>query len=118
MKAHYAKTTKAVASFTQHKTAEVYKQNMLYKGEWTNEYMHLKCGKCFKDKLVMSAATLPHIMSLSDCYLIMKCKEQPPLVGVCIHCMDWTGLDYWTGLTFKLTFELSFFLSMINIAVV
>ena len=33
VKAHYAKTTKAVASFTQHKTAEVYKQNMLYKGE-------------------------------------------------------------------------------------
>ena len=78
--------------------------------------MHLKCGKCFKDKLVTNtyeAATLPHIMSLSDCYLIMKCKEQPPLVGVCIHCMD-----YWTGLTFELTFELSFFLSMINIAVV
>ena len=40
------------------------------------------------------------------------------MVGVCIHCMDWTGLDYWTGLTFELTFELSFFLSMINIAVV
>ena len=33
VKAHYAKTTKVVASFTQHKTAEVYKQNMLYKGE-------------------------------------------------------------------------------------
>ena len=36
-----------------------------------------------------------------------------------------TGLDYWTGLldwttglTFELTFELFFFLSMINIAVV
>ena len=46
----------------------------------------------------MSAATLPHIISLSDCYLIMKCKEQPPLVGVCIHCMDWTGLLDWTDL--------------------
>ena len=35
--------------------------------------------------------------------------------GVCIH---WTGLlDWTTGLTFELTFEL-FFLSMINIAVV
>ena len=46
----------------------------------------------------------------------MKCKEQPPLVGVCIH---WTGLlDWTTGLTFELTFELFFFLSMINIAVV
>ena len=83
--------------------------------------MHLKCGKCLRtswSQTLMSAATLPHIMSLSDCYLIMKCKEQPPLVGVCIHCMDWTGLDNWTGLTFELTFELSFFLSMINIAVV
>ena len=58
-------------------------------------------------------------VTLSNCYLIMKCKEQPPLVGVCIHCMDWTGpLDCTTGLTFELTFELSFFLSMINIAVV
>ena len=76
--------------------------------------MHLKCGKLRTSwsQTLMSAATLPHIMSLSDCYLIMKCKEQPPLVGVCIHCMDWTGL------TFELTFELSFFLSMINIAVV
>ena len=70
----------------------------------------------------MSAATLPHITSLSDCYLIMKCKEQPPL-GVCIHwtgLLDWTTglLDWTTGLTFELTFELFFFLSMINIAVV
>ena len=70
----------------------------------------------FKDKLVTNtyecSHTTPHNV-ISDCYLIMKCKEQPPLVGVCIHCMD-----YWTGLTFELTFELSFFLSMINIAVV
>ena len=37
-------------------------------------------------------------------------------MGVCIH---WTGLlDWTTGLTFELTFELFFFLSMINIAVV
>ena len=43
----------------------------------------------------------------------------------CLWVFVFTGLDYWTGLldwttglTFELTFELFFFLSMINIAVV
>ena len=36
-----------------------------------------------------------------------------PLLEGCLYSLDWT-----TGLTFELTFELFFFLSMINIAVV
>ena len=80
--------------------------------------MHLKCGKCFKDKLVTNtyecSHTTPH--NVIKWLLFDYEMQRATTSGGCLYSLH--GLDYWTGLTFELTFELSFFLSMINIAVV
>ena len=62
---------------------------MLYKGEWTNEYMHLKCGKCYKDKLVTNtyecSHTTPHnvIKWLLFDYEMQRATTSGPLIQLC-----------------------------------